>query len=513
VTREQGHVIRPDNRIRSIAIIGGGAAGWLSAATLSRILRPDYCAIRVLQVPQPHSGQISEATNPAFHRLTGLLGIDAAQLMRDTQATFSLGAEFRDWGRSGERYFHTFGPFGARLESVPFHHYWSKLRQLGDARTLEEFSVATVAARAGRFALPAADQRSVLSLFSYGYHLDAELLAAYLRSYAEQRGVVGIAPGVVDVELRAADGFLAALKLEDQSRIEADLFIDCSGGRGLSIPASLDAGYEDWSHWLPCDRAVAIACAGDEDPRPYSQAIAHANGWQWRVPLRHRVDTGYAYSARLLSDEEAVATARASLPGRALTEPRLLRFVSGRPARFWIKNYLSLPGSALPPLEAVRLHLVQTGISRLLTLFPDRSFNPGDADEYNRLTITEHERIRDFLILHFKASTRADSPFWQNCRNMRVPDTLRGKIELFESSGRLSPYDDEHFGDDNWLSVLLGQNIVPHSYDPLVDIMDIEQVRAALAQVQSAIHQAVNTMPAHGRYLEQYCGLEAARAL
>jgi tryptophan halogenase len=506
-------VTRPDSRIRSIAIIGGGAAGWLSAATLSRVLRPDYCTIRVLGVARPDSGPISEATNPAFHRLTGLLGIDVAELVRATQATFSLGAEFRDWGRDGERYFHTFGPFGARLETVPFHHYWSRLRQLGDARTLEEFSVATVAAKAGRFAIPAADQRSVLSLFSYGYHLDAGLLAAYLRSYAEQRGAVGVAQRVVDVELRAEDGFITALKLEDQSRIEADLFIDCSAGPGLPIHASLNAGYEDWSHWLPCDRAVVIACARDEDPRPYSQAIAHGSGWQWRVPLRHQVDTGYAYSAQFLSDEQALAMARASLPGRALSEPRLLRFVAGRPARFWLKNYLSLTGAALQPLESVRLHLVQTGISRLLTLFPDRSCNPGDADEYNRLTITEHERIRDFLILHFKASVRADSPFWQNCRTMAVPDTLRAKIELFESSGRLSQYDEEHFGDDNWLSVLLGQNIVPHSYDPLADIMDIEQLRAALAQAQSAIHQAVNTMPAHGRYLEHYCRHQAARAL
>ena len=235
--------------------------------------------------------------------------------------------------------------------AVPFHHYWIKLRQLGDARTLEEFSLATVAAKAGRFARPVADRASVLSLFSYGYHLDAGLLAAYLRSYAEQRGVVRVRQGVVDVELRAADGFIAALKLEDQSSIEADLYIDCSAGRGLPIHASLDPGYEDWTHWLPCDRAVAIACAGDEDPRPYSQAIAHGNGWQWRVPLRHRVDTGYAYCARFLSDEEALARARASLPGRTLTEPRLLRFVSGRPARFWIKNYLSLPGGAMSPLE------------------------------------------------------------------------------------------------------------------------------------------------------------------
>jgi tryptophan halogenase len=510
VTPEQGHVIRSDNRIRSIVIVGGGAAGWLAAATLSRVLKPGYCTIRVLDVARPHSAQMSEAANPAFHRLTSLLGIDQAQLVLKTQATFSLGVEFCEWGRSAERYFHTFGPCGARLETVPFHHYWSKLRQLGDARTLEEFSVATVAAKAGRFARPATDPGSVLSLFSYGYHFEAELLAAYLRSYALQRGVVGVAQGVLDVELRGEDGFIAGLRLEDRSRIEADLYIDCSAER-FPIQASLGGGWEDWSHWLPCDRAVAIGCASDADPRPYSQAIASADGWRWRVPLRHLVDSGYAYSGRFLSDGEAVATALAELPGRALTEPRLLRFVSGRPVRFWIRNYLSLTAGAMPPLESVRLHLVQTGITRLLTMFPDRSFNPGESEEYNRLTISEYERIRDFLILHFKATARADSPLWQYCRNMEVPDTLSGKIELFRSSGRLSLFEDEHFGEDNWLSVLLGQNIVPKSYDPLVDVMDVEQVRAALAHVQSRIHEAVDTMPMHGRYLEHYCRCDAAR--
>jgi tryptophan halogenase len=511
VTREQGHVIGSDNRIRNIAIVGTGAAGWLTAATLARVLQPGYCVIQVVDAPGP-AEPISEIANPAFHRLTGLLGIDQAQLVRATGASFSLGTEFRDWAQVGERYFHSYGPFGARLESVPFHHYWMRLRQLGDTRSLEEFSLATVAAKAGRFALPSTDSRSVLSLFSYGYHFDAALLTAYLRSYAEQRGVTHSAQRVLAVERRAGDNFIGALLLADRSRIEADLYIDCSGG-GSGLPGDAPAvDYEDWSHWLPCDRAVAIACECAGEVAPYAQAIASRDGWLWRVPLQHQWDTGLAYSAQLLSDDEALAGARAGLPGHALGEPRLLRFAAGRPARFWTKNLLTLSGGALAPLESLRLHLVQTGITRLLTLFPDRSFHPGDAEEYNRLTISEYERIRDFLILHFKASARADSALWRHYRDMQVPDTLCAKMELFRSSGRLSLLDDEHFGADNWLSVLIGQGIVPRSYDPLADVLDLEPVRAALALAQSAVRRAVDTMPSHTRFLEPYHRCDAASA-
>jgi tryptophan 7-halogenase len=510
VRREPGHVIASDSRIRNIAIVGAGAAGWLTAATLSRVLQPGYCSIQVLDVPCADA-PISEASNPAFHRLTGLLGIDQAQLLAATGASFSLGTEFRDWARVGERYFHTYGPFGARLESVPFHHYWMRLRQLGDLRSLEEYSLATMAAKAGRFTLPSADSRSVLSLYSYGYHFDAGLLVAYLRAYAEQRGVIGSAQRVLAVERRAGDGFIAALLLADRSRVEADLYIDCSGGSGLPHNGT-DAGYEDWSHWLPCNRAVAMACERAEAIQPHALAVAASAGWRWHVPLQHQVDLGYAYGASFLSDDEALAGVRATLPGPALGEPRLLHFVSGRPRQFWTKNLLTLAGGALAPMESLRLHLVQTGITRLLTLFPVRSFHPGDAEEYNRLTCSEYDRIRDFLILHFKAGTRADTPLWRHCRAMPVPETLRAKIELFQSSGRLGLLDDEHFGADNWLSVLLGQNIVPASYDPLADVMDLEQVKAALAQARSAICQAVDAMPAHARFLAQFQRRDAASA-
>ena len=494
-----------DNRIRSIAIVGGGAAGWLAAAALARVLKRSYCEIRLIDLPAPDPGEISEATNPAFHRLNKLLGINEGDLMRKTQATFKLGGEFRDWYRPGDRYFHTFGTFGARLETVPFHHYLIMLRQQGDATSIEDFSTATVAAKLGRFACPVTDQSSVLSLYSYAYHFHAGLLASYLSEYAQAHGVVRVARELVDVQLRGEDGFIAALQFDDGTHLNADLYIDCTGTRGLLMEKALSTGYDHWAQWLPCDRAVAIPCAGAGEYPPYSQSIARDSGWQWRIPLQHCVDCGNAYCSRFVSDDEATGTLLAELPGRALAEPRVLRFTPGRPKKFWVGNCVTLAGGAMEPLEATRLHLVQTGITRLLTMFPDRRFNPADTDEYNRLTIAEYERIRDFLILHYAATAREDSPLWKYCRTMELPDTLRNKIELFRSSGRVSLFDDEHFGEESWLSVFFGQNIAPQSYDPLVDVLDTEEVRAALSRMSSMIRAGVETLPTHRQFIAEHC--------
>jgi tryptophan 7-halogenase len=502
-----------DDRIRSIVIVGGGAAGWMAAATLARVLKRNYCEIRLIDLPQPHPGAISESTVSAFHRLNGLLAINEADLMRKTLATFNLGVEFRDWAQLGDRYFQTFGSIGARLETVPFHHYWIKLRQLGDATGIEDFSTATAAAKRGRFAHPLADQRSILSLYSYAYHFHADLLASYLAEYAQAHGVARIAREVIDVQLRGEDGFIDALRLDDGTRVAADFYIDCTGTRGLLLEQALGVGHEDWTQWLPCDRAVAIPCAGAGELPPYSQAIARKSGWQWRVPLQQGLDCGYAFSSRFIGDDEATAALLANLPGRALAEPNLFRFASGRPKKFWIKNCLALTGAAMEPLESRRLHLVQTGITRFLTTFPDRRFSSSDAEEYNRLTTMEHERIRDFLILHYQATTREDSPLWRYCRQMEVPDTLRNKIELFRSSGRVSLFDDEPFGEESWLSLFLGQNIVPQGYDPLVDVLDTEQVRTAFARMQSAIQEGVETLPTHRQFITQYCAAGPARSL
>ena len=490
-------------RVHSIAIIGGGAAGWLAAATLARVLKPGCYSIRLIDMPRGTAGAHAEVALPSFHRLNGLLGIDESDLLRRTAGTFRLGAQFSDWGGVGERYFHTSGAIGAKLDAVPFHHYWIKLRQLGEGASIEDYSMATVAAKHGRFAPPSLERTSFLSSYSYGYHFHAGLLAAYLREYSLEHGVTHIERNVLAVRLRGEDGFVDALQLDDGSRVRADLYIDCTGR------ACLQNGYEDWSRWFPCDRAVGVLCASSSEPAPYSQASAGRFGWHWRIPLQHCVDSGQVYSSRFVSDDEATALMLAGLPGTMLGEPRLLQWTAGRLEKFWDKNCITLPGSRLEPLESTGLHLVQTGIARLLTLFPVRQCSPEDQEEYNRLTGLEHERIRDFLILHYKASTRVDSPFWEHCRQMELPAGLQTRIELFRQCARIALLDEEHFTEESWLTVLVGQGLYPQDYDPLADVLDIEQVRDALSRMRSMIRSGVQTMPSLARFIAEYCRARA----
>jgi tryptophan halogenase len=503
----------PDDRIRRIVIVGGDAAGWLAAAILARRLKPPFCDIRVVDMPTEGAGAFSLATLPSFHRLNALLAINEGDLMRNTRATFRLGAEFVGWDRIGARYFHTFGSLGARLEAVPFHHYWTRLRQGGNDTTIEDYSTATVAAKRGRFARPTTDPRSVLSLYSYGHHFHAGLLTAYLREYAKDHGVVRIAGEVVDVSVRGEDGFIDSLRLRDGTCVRADLYVDCTGVRGLLSQAALNTGYVDWSHWLPCDRAVAVPCVATDDLPPHSQVIADQSGWRWRIPLQQCLDTGFVYSSGFVSDDASTATLMSGLTHRAISDPYSLRFSPGRPARFWNKNCLTLAGPTLEPLESTMLHLVQTGITRFLALFPVQCFSALDVKEYNRLTTLEYDRIRDFLILHYKATARNDSPFWDYCRQMDVPDTLRDKIELFRRCGRLAMLDEEHFGEDSWLAVLLGQNVHPQVYDPLADVLEVDDVRAALSRMWSAIHEAVDTLPTHRAFIEAHCQAAAMETM
>lgn len=495
-------------RVQRIAIVGGGAAAWLAAATLARLLKRGFCEIRVVEPPRAAAGAFTEVALPSFHRLNGLLGINENDLIQKTRGTFRLGAQFADWGRLGDRYFHTFGPIGAKLDAVPFHHYWLKLRQLGDRTSIEDYSTATAAAKARRFARPVHERRSVLSHYSYGYHFQAGLLAAYLREYAQAHGATRLDRNVVNVQLRGEDGFIEALQLDDGSQLQADLYIDCTaaGSSGGLCPRASGADWIDWRHWLPCDRAVGITYADADDPPPYSESTAQQSGWRWRIPLQHCVDTGYAYSSSHIGDDEAASSLLSGLRGEALADLRILTMSPGRPVQFWKKNWIVLAGSILEPLESTGLHLVQTGITRLVSLFPVCRFSPSDIEEYNRLTIMEHERIRDLRILHFKATQRSDSPFWEHCRRMEVPDSLRAKIELFQRCGRIALFDEEHFDEDSWISVLLGQNLDPEDYDPLADVLDIDEVRAALLRMRSMIEEAVTTLPPHAQFLGEQRG-------
>jgi tryptophan halogenase len=500
-----------DRRVVSVIIVGGGTAGWMAAAGLACKLDRE-CTIRVIESAEIGIVGVGEATVPHIRFFNATLGIDEADFMRKTHATFKLGIEFRDWARLGDSYIHPFGEFGRRLNGVDFHHYWLSLRALGEEREMGIFdcSLPVVAARLGRFA-PPAQGNSVMSTFGYAYHFDATLYAPYLRAYAERRGVVRTEGKIVDVALRAEDGFVKSLTLESGEQVEADLFIDCSGFRGLLIEQALKTGYEDWTQWLPCDRAVAAPCETAETSTPYTRSTAREAGWQWRIPLQHRVGNGYVYCSRYISDEDAANALTGQLEGRLLAEPRFLRFATGKRKKAWAKNCIAigLAGGFLEPLESTSIYLIQAAITTLIELFPDRSPSQDDIDEYNRVMDLEYERVRDFLILHYHATERNDAPLWNHVRTMPVPDSLAYKMNLFRDRGYVVKYKDGMFLDRSWQAVYLGQRIVPRRHDPLVAALDTDEIRRYVRTTKEGVRKAAEAMPMHDAWLAKL-GQQAA---
>jgi tryptophan halogenase len=492
--------------LQRILIVGGGTAGWMAAAALSHVLRG---AVQIELVESEAIGTVGvgEATIPPILLFNQLLGIDENEFVRATQATYKLGIEFHDWFEKGRTYFHPFGAYGARIDAAAFHQYWLRLNAEGLDDDLGAYSVTSMAARLGRFTRPERDPRSVQSQMTYAFHFDASLYARYLRGRAEAQGVARHEGRIADVVLRDGDGFIRSVRLDDGRELAADFFIDCSGFRGLLIEGALKTGYEDWTHWLPADRAVAMPCARVEDPTPYTRATALEAGWRWRIPLQHRTGNGYVYCSPLISDDEAQARLRASLDGEPMAEPNFLRFTTGRRRKAWNKNCLSLglASGFLEPLESTSIHLVQAGISKLLLSFPDTGFAEADIDHYNRLMQLEFERVRDFIILHYKATERDDSPLWRQVGAMGVPESLTQKIELFRSRGRVFRFEDELFQEASWIAVLLGQGVIPERHDPIADIPPLDVVRERLHRMRAMIRDGVERMPPHAEFIDRNC--------
>ena len=493
--------------IKDIVIVGGGTAGWMTAAVLSTLLNGRY-NIRLVESDEIGIVGVGEATIPMIQRFNRVVGIDESEFMRETQGSFKLGIEFVNWGRLGERYMHGFGRLGQDLATLPFDQYWQKMRRAGKAAPLEEYSITRMASKANKFMPPRFDvPNSPLRDIAYAYHFDASLYAKYLRRLSESRGVVRIEGKITRATQREPDGHIDAVELENGTRVEGELFIDCSGFRGLLIEQTLQTGYEDWTRWLPADRALAVPCEAAPVITPYTRSTAHKSGWQWRIPLQHRTGNGHVYSSRFISDDEAAATLLANLDGRALAEPRLIKFQTGMRKLAWNRNVvaLGLASGFLEPLESTSIHLIQSGIQRLLDFFPDRGWSSVDRDEYNRQSRFDYERIRDFIILHYHLNQRTDSEYWKECANMAIPDTLRHKMAMYRSHGRVVRVDNELFSEVGWIQVFEGQNMPIDGYHPLADTQSEEDIAEYLEGVRGVIAKCIDVMPSHNDYIAKMC--------
>jgi tryptophan halogenase len=450
---------------------------------------------------------VGEATIPQIQLFNQVLGLDEHDFLKNTQGTFKLGIQFENWGKPGDTYQHAFGGIGIGLGLLDFYQYWIRAQQEGVVGALWDYSLNAVASKENVFAPLTKVGDTALPGIKYAYHFDAALYAKYLREYSEKRGVKRIEGIIQNVRLYQDTGAIQDLVLESGEQISGDFFIDCSGFRGLLIEEALHTGFDDWSHWLPCDRAVAVPCASSQPLLPYTKAIAHSAGWQWRIPLQHRIGNGHVYCSRYMSDDEAQSILKKNLDGEQLAEPRVIKFITGKRKKFWNKNCLAigLASGFIEPLESTSIHLVQVALSKFVDLFPHASISPVEIDEFNRQLADEYTHIRDFLILHYYANQRADSAFWRDCQTMEIPDGVTRKINLFESSGRIFRYNNELFSELGWLQVMHGQNIRPQQSHPLTNQLSPAQLTEYMVNVKTIVDKAVKQMPSHQDYIARYC--------
>ncbi len=481
----------------------------MAAAALSRLREGNDLAITLIESEMIGTVGVGEATIPPFVEFNGLLGIDEKEMMAATQATFKLGIQFANWGRQGESYIHPFGNYGYSLDGLGFHQYWHRAHAAGDRRPIQVFNVETLAAYFGKFSRTEDIGREDMPPVNYAYHIDATRYAKFLRGFAEGNGVVRREGRVADVALDGESGFVTSVTMDDGRAVEGDLFVDCSGFRGLLIEQALKTGYEDWRHLLPCDRAVALPCLREDGspPAPFTRSTAHSAGWQWCVPLQHRNGNGHVYCSEYMSDDEAHDILVGNLAGKPQAEPNFLRFVTGRRKKFWNKNVVALGLSAgfMEPLESTSIHLVSSGVNKLIALLSLDGISQAQEDAFNRFTTKEYLRIRDFLVLHYNATSRDDSDFWNHVRTMEVPDSLIEKVELFRANGQIFREEDELFTETSWAAVMMGQGVTMQGHNPMADRMPAAKLKEELDGIERSVRFVVDRMPSHAEYLKQYC--------
>lgn len=494
-------------RINKIIIVGGGTAGWMTAATLAKVLGNEQYSIQLIESEAIGTIGVGEATIPHIGTFNKILGIDEQDFMRSTQATFKLGIEFTNWGNIGESYIHPFGNYGMNIDSLHFYNYFLKMSKHESGLNPEDYSIGALAARRNKFMHSLNDTRSPLGNIKYAYHFDAGLYARYLRSYAERNGVERIEGKITQVKLQKDNGFIDSVLLEDGRVYNGELFIDCSGFRGILIEDALNTGYEDWSDLLPCDSAIAVPTANRHPPVPYTRATAHEAGWQWRIPLQHRTGNGHVYSSRFMGDDRAGQILLENVEGELLAEPRVVRFKTGMRRKFWNKNCVAvgLSSGFLEPLESTSIHLIQTSIKKLVEFFPDKQFNQTNIDAYNEILQRNLLFIRDFIVLHYKVTNRSDSGFWNYCRTMPIPDSLEKRIALYRQEGKIYHDSNELFSEDSWFAVMHGQGLVASEYHPLADVVSEQQLKKFFSEIKTVTGNSVNAMPLHTDYLARYC--------
>ena len=509
-----------DKNIKNIVIVGGGSAGWMTAAALIKVLGKKHFSIKLIESESIGTVSVGEATIPQIRNFNNMLGIDENDFIKHTHGTFKLGIEFVNWTKLNHAYMHPFGPYGSSMGGVHFHHFWLKdndkinykgvLKPEAYEDDLLEYCLEGYAAKQNRFTRPLNIPNTPLTNVNYAFHFDAIRYAKYLRVFSEQLGVVRVAETVEQVITDPENGFIKSVKLSSGDIIEGDLFIDCSGFKGLLIEQTLKSGFDDWSHWLPCNSAATQSSEILEDIKPYTISTAQSCGWQWQIPLQSRIGNGHVYANEHMSDDEAVSILQKNMPSAPLGEPRVLHWRNGRRKKPWIKNCIAIGLSAgfLEPLESTGLQLIQASIERLLSLLPNKEFHQANIDAYNHFANTEIEQIRDFIILHYKLTSRTDSVFWNSCKNMDIPVSLQRKINLYQSSGRIIRESNELFSEISWLSVLNGQGLKPSSYHPLVDVSSDENRIDQMKKMRTIITQCAEEMPLHRDYLKQHCSME-----